>query len=257
MFPQDPGQVHEGDAVTLIIDAPEDVRALTRSALLGRVLRVEFNVTSGDTVAKTFELLPDVQSVTFIDDENALATVKAIDSHLPNTVRALTFAGFMATTFDNDAAAILCRSPRVAPLEHLALYNCNLTRQGAKAIGSGTFHNLTALHLGLGNYTMNHIGPDGVQHLTPLTRLTTLDLDYNHIGDKGVRALRAFPGLEQLHLQANDITNRGLLALCDAPFLRELGFLDLRGNRISPRGIRHLRGLTLPKLHAGVLSWDF
>lgn len=240
--------MREGEAVTLIIDAPDDVRALTGSPLLGRVLRVEFNVTTGDTVAKTLQMLPNVQSVTFIDDENALNTVKTVGSHLPNTVRALNFAGFMATTFNDDVAAILCRSPRLVQLEHLALYNCNLTRQGAKAIGSGTFHNLTALHLGLGNYTMNHIGADGVRHLTALTGLTTLDLDFNHIGDKGVRALHSFRHLERLHLQANDISNKGILTLCDAPFLAGLSYLDLRDNRITPRGIRHLRAITSPGL---------
>ncbi len=238
--------MQDGDALTLIINGPDDVAALTGSPLLDRVLRVEFNSTQ-ETVAPILGMLPNVRSVTFVDDPHAAETVRAVDEHLPNTVRALNFAGFMATTFDDDTAAALCRSPRVAQLEHLALYNCNLTQRGAHAIGGGTFRELKALHLGLGHSTMNRIGPEGVAALTPLSHLVTLDLGFNHIGDQGVRSLRAFRNLTELHLQGNGITNKGLLALCDLPFLHRLTFLDLSQNRITARAMRHLHR-TAPRL---------
>jgi uncharacterized protein (TIGR02996 family) len=228
--------------MTLNIEDPDDdVQALADHVLLERVRRLEFgeDATSRNVVARLLRAprLTGVRSVTFVDDQHAAETVRAIDGHLPNTVRALNFAGYRVTTFNDAVAAELCRSPRVAQLEHLALYNCNLRKAGAQAIGNGTFRGLETLYLGLGNHTANSVGAEGIEALASLTRLRTLDLDFNSIGDKGVRALHRFRNVESLHLQANGITDKGIAALCDSPLLHQLTVLDLRHNRITSKGL--------------------
>jgi hypothetical protein len=143
--------------------------------------------------------------------------------------------------FDDSVARDLCSSPRLAQLENLGLYNCNLTESGAAAVGDGTFRGLRALHLGTGRHTHNHIGADGVEALAPLAKLEHLDLDFNGIGDRGVRPLRrSFRHLRRLHLWVDNITDRGMTVLCDAPVIRQLEFLDLRSNPITAKGATEL-----------------
>jgi hypothetical protein len=229
-----------------IEDVDTDLGPLADHPLLDRVQRVEFgeDVTEHqDFLAEFFQAprLTSLRSATFTDDSSAAGTVRTIHEHLPPTVTSLNFAGFVKTTFDDSVARALCSSPRVAQLANLGLYNCNLTAAGAEAIGDGTFTGLTALNLGTGHHTRNDIGAEGVRALTPLTRLTRLDLDSNGIGDRGVRPLRrAFRQLRRLYLRANDISDKGLTMLCDAPVIRRLEFLDLRHNPITAKGATEL-----------------
>lgn len=229
-----------------IEDVDTPLGPLADHPLLERVQRVEFgeDVTGHqDFLAEFFQAprLTNLRSVTFTDDPSAAETVRTVDEYLPLTVTSLNFAGFMTTTFDDSIARELCSSPRVAQLENLGLYNCNLTAEGAAAVGDGTFPGLTALHLGMGHHARNHIGADGVKALGPLTRLSHLDLDFNNLGDRGIRSLRrAFRHLRRLHLRANNISDKGLTMLCDAPVIRQLEFLDLRHNRITAKGATEL-----------------
>jgi Leucine-rich repeat (LRR) protein len=189
----------------------------------------------------------DLRAVSFHDDENAKNTVRAVISHLPDTVRSLHFLGHMSTTFDDAVAADLASSPRVAQLEHLTLYNCNLREDGAVALGRGTFRELEGLRLGRGQYSRNMIGPNGTIAIAEsLDFLESLDLDFNSIGDRGVRALRSASRrhrlqlLHELHLQANEITDDGIEALCQSALVHQLTLLDLRHNPISSAGLDHL-----------------
>ncbi|MFD1048805.1 hypothetical protein ACFQ1S_26360, partial [Kibdelosporangium lantanae] len=121
--------------------------------MLDRVQRVEFDEDATENqgfLADFLQAVPNLRSVTFTDDPSAAETVRTLTAYLPSTVISLNFAGFMATSFDDTVARELCSSPRVAQLENLGLYNCNLTEAGAEAIGNGTFTGLTALHLGTG-----------------------------------------------------------------------------------------------------------
>ncbi|GAB3871206.1 hypothetical protein GCM10029964_007100 [Kibdelosporangium lantanae] len=227
-----------------IEDVDTDLGPLVGHPLLDRVQRVEFDEDATENqgfLADFLQAVPNLRSVTFTDDPSAAETVRTLTAYLPSTVISLNFAGFMATSFDDTVARELCSSPRVAQLENLGLYNCNLTEAGAEAIGNGTFTGLTALHLGTGRHTHNHVGAGGVKALGPLTRLERLDLDFNGVGDRGIRSLRrAFRHLRRLHLQADNITDKGLTMLCDAPVIRQLEFLDLRHNRITAKGATEL-----------------
>jgi hypothetical protein len=225
----------DATAITLNIDGPvEDVGALADAGILGRVRRVEFVETGTATVVNVLRSLPHVRSVTFVEDQHAMATVRAIDTCLPHSVQSLNFAGFETTTFNDSVAVALCRSPRMAQLRHLALYNCNLRQRGALAIANGTFRCLEALHLGLGHDSANRVGANGAGALAQaLPHLRTLDLSFNAIGDRGARVLcRArkrgcLRSLEELYLQGNGITDVGLAALRGSPLAGHVVDLDL------------------------------
>jgi hypothetical protein len=245
------------DGLTLTIESPDDLDVLAGSPELDRVLRVEFTVTAGTVIAETLRALPNVRSVTFVDDENALQTVRTIDAQLPNSVRAVNFAGYAATNFNDYTAAILCGSPRVAQLEHLALYNCNLSQMGALAIANGTFEGLRALRLGLGHQSRNLIGANGVIALakgTALKNLETLELEFNEIGDRGVAALCKSALVHQLtllDLSHNGITSKGLARLAATGPAR-LRVLRLTGNQFDERF-----GSTRLAARLDELTWGF
>ena len=127
-----------------LIDYPEqvddDYRRLVAHPLIERVRDVRFTETAmGAEGVRLLPLVPPVAETETLhlgDEECTPEVARVVAELLPLTVKSLGFLGFEAATFHDSAARALAESPRLAGLETLLLYNCNLgpEGQGARAL---------------------------------------------------------------------------------------------------------------------------
>ncbi|MCA9679044.1 MAG: TIGR02996 domain-containing protein [Myxococcales bacterium] len=179
-------------------------------------------------------------------------TAAAIAAEPGPRLRRLTVSGYLAASLGDDGVAHLAAAPHLGSLEHLALWNCRCAAGAGAALAGGPWTStLVTLHLGLGQYALNQLGPDGARALAAgvFPRLETLDLDFNALGDDGGEAIvesRGFPALTYLTLHANELTNVTLRAFMRAhDRMPRLSALDLSLNRIDGGGLSSLASYRL------------
>ncbi|MBC8872533.1 MAG: HEAT repeat domain-containing protein [Planctomycetes bacterium] len=88
--------------------------------------------------------------------------------------------------------------------------------------------------------TNTKITDSGLEHLTELSSLKTLDLSGSQVTGPGLEHLKGLPNLRTLHLGGTQITDSGLEHLTGLTYLQTL---DLRGCSVTDAGLEHLRGL--------------
>lgn len=192
-----------------------------------------------------------------ISDSDSTADIARIitEAELP-ALRELWFLGYIEATLGDEGCRVLAESPALADIEHLALINCAIGPAGAAALAASTRPNrLRALNLGVGNYTLNRIGPHGAKAIArspALATLTSLYLDFNAIGDDGVVALArstTLGSLEYLSLQANEFGDDAFADLVRSATLAQCDVLDVSHNRIGFLGVDAMCRAHPPELH--------
>lgn len=232
----------------LTVNDPALARLLDHP-LMERVEQIDVSESDDDLDERGVRLLLTasrlrrLRAFSLFDADCNPQTVRAVAEHLPTTVTSLSFVGFMSTTVNDDAIAVLAGSPRLAQLAHLTLYNCNLRGAGASHLATSPYlTGLKTLRLGLGQYTLNQIGADGAAALAEATfapGLAHLDLDFNDIGDAGLRALTdgRLAAIRILRLQRNLLSDGPVTELLRSPLAQRLEVLDLWHNDLgTPTG---------------------
>jgi hypothetical protein len=170
-------------------------------------------------------------------------------------VRTLSLIGFINTDFDDGCAATLAACEGLSGLEDLRLWNCNLGPAGARALAASPhLRGLRALWLGLGQYTLNKIGPEGCAALASpgaLPSLDTLDLDFNSVGDAGWRPWVDGGRLARfvaLRLQRCGLTDAGVAGMFAPGRLDALRTLDLSHNALGADTARAIAAAPPPAL---------
>mmetsp|Transcript_72469 Transcript_72469/g.235401 ORF Transcript_72469/g.235401 Transcript_72469/m.235401 type:complete len:236 (-) Transcript_72469:175-882(-) len=135
--------------------------------------------------------------------------------------------------------AILARALRYTSVEAIDLRGNMIGPKGIKALVDG-LEKSCLKSLNLGN---NHIGDEGAKLLAgalPTSGLEALHLSSNRIGIVGgeaiAKVLADCPSLKELTFDHNDIGDIGAFTFADHLSKSYLSKIDLRGNRISPRG---------------------
>jgi hypothetical protein len=121
----------------------------------------------------------------------------------------------------------------------LMLNNCPITDRGLAALEGK--HNLRWLEL-----RMTKITDEGIKHLRGMD-LESLDLSTTNIDDAGLANLGeiSFPNLRTLALEhLRNVSDDGISHLSN---FKALEFLLVTGTKVTPTGIRHLKG-KLPQL---------
>ena len=136
-----------------------------------------------------------------------------------------------------DVDAVLRQLENLTGLEELRLTNARVVDAHLKQLKTlKTVDGLQTLHL-----TGAKITNGGLAHLSELTNLTELRLDYTEIGDAGLAHLRKLTKLEELQLGNSNVTDAGLVHL---QMMRNLQTLNLISDRITDAGLDHLRMLS-------------
>lgn len=183
-----------------------------------------------------------------VGDEDCTPEVAAAIAAEPGPrLRRLTFRGYMAGCLATAGVEHLAGAPHLATLERLALWNCGCTAGAGAALAASPYlKNLRELALGLGQYSLNQIGPEGAAALAggSFPDLRSLDLDFNAVGDAGgsvIAESEGFPALESLSLQANALTNVTVRCFMSAhERMPALATLDLSHNQVDGGGVDFL-----------------
>jgi Leucine-rich repeat (LRR) protein len=136
------------------------------------------------------------------------------------------------TTFDDEAAALLTRFPK---LRQLRVSQSQLSDQGLEHLAK--LKSLTVLDLS----ENSQIFDGGLQHLSSMRQLTSLNLWRVNITDSGVEHLAGLTNLESLNLDNTQISDSGLQHLSR---MTKLKFLHLGSTFISDAGLSQLEPLT-------------
>ncbi len=233
---------------------PEVLARFGELAFLRRLRSVELDDGFPVGLAAQLLALPalaGLRAFTVRDGSGFPTGAAALAAAVPSALRTLSLVGFMGTDFGDDAARALADSPTMAKLEHLRLWNCNLREDGARAVGASPhLAQLRSLWLGLGQYTLNKVGPAGCRALAALERLETLDLDFNDITDEGWLAFverGRIARLRELRLQACKLTDASIAPMLAQP-APALVTLDLSHNALGTDTCRALAAASLPAL---------
>lgn len=187
--------------------------------------------------------LAALKQVSIYDPEGFPEAMEEIAASMQPALRMFTVVGFVNTDFNDGCAEVLARAPTVAKLEHLRLWNCRLREAGAQALARSQYlGEVRALDLGLGQYSLNKIGPVGCAALAEehaLPKLTSLDLDFNEVGDEGWLAMVRSGKLgrfTRLQLQKCELGDVSLVPMFSSGRLDALVTLDLSHNQMGAAG---------------------
>ena len=128
----------------------------------------------------------------------------------------------------------LTRFVEFPKLVHLALESCDVDTEGVEFLSR--LSNLTSL-----NVNDNQIGVQGAESLSRLSNLTSLSVDHNQIGDQGVEFLSRLSNLTSLSVEYNQIGDQG----AEFPSrLSNLTSLNVDRNQIGDQGAESLSRLS-------------
>jgi len=136
------------------------------------------------------------------------------------------------TTFDDEAAALLTRFPK---LRQLRVSQSQISDQGLEHLAK--LKSLAILDLS----ENSQIFDGGLQHLSGMRQLTSLNLWRVNITDSGVEHLAGLTNLESLNLDNTQLSDSGLQHLSR---MTKLEFLHLGSTFISDAGLSQLEPLT-------------
>ncbi len=136
------------------------------------------------------------------------------------------------TTFDDEAAALLTRFPK---LRQLRVSQSQLSDQGLEHLAK--LKSLTVLDLS----ENSQIFDGGLQHLSGMRQLKSLNLWRVNITDLGIEHLAGLTNLESLNLDNTQLSDSGLQHLSR---MTKLKFLHLGSTFISDAGLSQLEPLT-------------
>ncbi len=172
------------------------------------------------------ELKADGVQVMFSQAEPKEASFSPFQSLTP-TVRVMAPAG-------NITDSLMLRIREINQDLGLMLNNCPITDGGLASLEGK--HNLRWLEL-----RKTKITDEGIKHLRG-TDLEELDLSTTNIGDAGLANLGDLdlPNLKTLALeQLGNVTDEGISHLAR---FKALEFLSVAGTKVTPAGVRHLKG---------------
>jgi hypothetical protein len=86
----------------------------------------------------------------------------------------------------------------------------------------------------------------GVKYLEGMTLLEQLDLAGTAITDESMRVIAGLFSLQALNLSNTGITDEGVELYCEPRTHHHLKLVDLRGTRVTDRGVRRLRENIVP-----------
>ena len=177
------------------------------------------------------------------DDEEAYSSDRVVTANLSQT-----------DTTDDELALLTC----VPEIEHLDLFECQVTNQGMRHLvalkklkslqlmdtevedaGLSFVGQLTALEeLSI---PLEQLTDKGLRHLSNLRKLKKLDLRFTEVTPKGFEVLRNFRHLEELNLAMTRMNDAALEHIAGC---QELQILDLDGcESVTSAGLKHLVGL--------------
>jgi len=146
-------------------------------------------------------------------------------------------------------ALAVALSNQHCPLICLCLNNCNVGVKGAQILSKAILRNKRLTRFSLESNAIGDVGARSILSVAldpPHPSLVSLNLANNQLTDEALSSLKPLTRLEELHLDGNFITDLGALDLAKSVMSsNSIQWLDLRRNRLSPKGIQAL-SLFLP-----------